>query len=122
MTCTRRVLPELAPVAWQGERQELRQRGVGGDAPEARAAAEDEWEATPVRAGSGRPGSSARRPDTGASLDYLASPAGTPVRAGSAGGVHAPLLLPAVAQHSYSREPGQPACRCNLGIRVSLRG
>ena len=35
MTCTRTVLPELAPVAWQRERQELRQTGVGGDAPEA---------------------------------------------------------------------------------------
>ena len=78
---------------WHGrDRGRSSGRGEWEETPRRRAAAEDEWEATPVRAGSGRPGSSARRPDTGASLDYLASPAGTPVRAGSAGGVHAPLL------------------------------
>jgi hypothetical protein len=53
---------------------------------------DSEWEATPLRAGSGAlPGSG--RPDTGASTwDYLASPAPSPVRAGSRGGAGARLL------------------------------
>ena len=78
---------QLKSRVWHGrERGRSSGRGEWEETPRRRAAAEDEWEATPVRAGSARPGSSVRRPDTGASLDYLASPAGTPVRAGSAGG------------------------------------
>ena len=50
-----------------------------------------------MRAGSARPGSSMRRPDTGASLDYLAAPAA--VRAGSAA--------------------GPPACTLNMHIDIS---
>ena len=35
MACMRTVSAEVAHVAWQRERQELQQRGMGGDAPEA---------------------------------------------------------------------------------------
>ena len=84
---------QLKLPMWHGrERGRSSGRGEWEETPRRRTAAEDEWEATPVRAGSARPASSARRPDTGASLDYLASPAGTPVRAGSAGGACATLL------------------------------
>jgi hypothetical protein len=49
-----------------------------------RRAPEDEWEATPSRAGDGGPRrGSSLRPGTGASAWELASPAPAPVRAGS---------------------------------------
>ena len=69
-----------------------------------------------MRAGSARPGSSARRPDTGASLDYLASPAGTPVRAGSAGGascalsLHLPVLMMGAANESLPQQYSRLFC------------
>ncbi|CAL5219753.1 g1653 [Coccomyxa viridis] len=91
-------------------------RGEWEETPRRYAASEDEWEATPVRAGSARPGSSVRRPDTGASLDYLASPA--PVRAGSTGGAAAPrkrtnvrfvedspVLTPSWKSAAWNRKP-----------------
>ncbi len=63
--------------------------------PRRQSAVEDEWEATPARGGEGLyRGGSSKRPGTGASTwDYLASPAPSPVRAGSAGGALLGLLL-----------------------------
>lgn len=71
-----------------------------------RRAEEDEWEATPARAGSAG-GGSMRRPDSslrpGTSAWELASPAPSPVRAGSGKRASAHAVLSATDARSGSR-------------------